>query len=371
MDFFEKISKKTTFALNTKLSTLHSQLIIMANRDPFLPFPMQVHCAAETVLEHLAVGALACLHPRTVTEELETIFPHIEEVVLINVALHEAAVDVRTSGDGAIDEDGADGNARAAEIEPVADLALVGTNISLTTEFCIYLSFLSGRDDKVHQLAELFSIELQVGIIGSATDGLDAEKTPCLHLMLNEQLLHGLQLAEIHRADASDNVVSRQPFLIGKKVNGAKGVVETALAFSESIVRVAQTVEADGDAAHARIHQLFVHGLIVSPTIADNAPRESVLPQLSSAVGQVGTHQRLAACNDNQHRVAFEFGFKRFDGIQEILEWHVLVARRGQTVRAAVLAIEIASLRAFPKEVVQLVELSLFLTKIVMEGLEH
>ena len=35
------------------------------------------------------------------------------------------------------------------------------------------------------------------------------------------------------------------------------------------------------------------------------------------------------------------------------------------------LAVEVAALRAFPKEVVQLMELGLFLAKIVMEGLEH
>ena len=35
------------------------------------------------------------------------------------------------------------------------------------------------------------------------------------------------------------------------------------------------------------------------------------------------------------------------------------------------LAIEVAALRAFPKEIVQLMELGLFLTKIVMEGLKH
>ena len=35
------------------------------------------------------------------------------------------------------------------------------------------------------------------------------------------------------------------------------------------------------------------------------------------------------------------------------------------------LAIEVAALRAFPKKVIQLMELGLFLSEIVMEGLEH
>ena len=58
---------------------------------------VKVHGTAEAVLVDLAVFANACPHPATVSERLETVFPHVEEVVLVDVALNEQlAVDVRT-----------------------------------------------------------------------------------------------------------------------------------------------------------------------------------------------------------------------------------------------------------------------------------
>ena len=66
----------------------------MANHHLPLVFRMEMHGTAKAVLEHLAVSALARLHPSTVAERLETVFPNIQEIVLVNVALHIAAVDV-------------------------------------------------------------------------------------------------------------------------------------------------------------------------------------------------------------------------------------------------------------------------------------
>ena len=126
----------------------------MAKENVIRIASMQVHCPAEAVLKHLAISALTRFHPSTVTERLETVFPNVKEIVLVDVALYIAAVDVRTSGNGTINEDGANGDARAAEIEPVTDLTLIGTNVGLATEFAIYPPLFSGRDDEVHQLAE-------------------------------------------------------------------------------------------------------------------------------------------------------------------------------------------------------------------------
>ena len=65
----------------------------MANQQ-LSRFVVQMHCSAQAMFEHLAVGARALLHPGTVAERLETVFPDIEEIVLIDVALLEAEADV-------------------------------------------------------------------------------------------------------------------------------------------------------------------------------------------------------------------------------------------------------------------------------------
>ena len=78
------------------------ELIVMANHHLPLVFRMQVHRAAKAVLVHLAVGTRALFHPCTVAERLETVFPNIKEVILVDIALHIAAIDVGASGDGAV-----------------------------------------------------------------------------------------------------------------------------------------------------------------------------------------------------------------------------------------------------------------------------
>lgn len=288
---------------------------------------MQMHSPTKTITKRFAISTLTLLHPLAVAKRLETVFPNVQEIVLVDVALHIAAVNIRASRDGAVYEDGSDGNARTAEIEPVADLALVGTYVSLATELAVDPPLLSGSNDEVHQLTKLFITELQAFIGGRTANRVDGEQAPSLNFMLNKQLLDGLQPAEVHRADACHNVVGRQALFVGNQVDGSKGMVEAALAFTEGIVCVAQPIQTNGNATHACIHQLFVLRLVVGITVADDAPREAVLPQLTPAVGQVRAHQRLAARDNNQNRIALVFGFQRFNRVQEILKRHVLVAR--------------------------------------------
>lgn len=288
---------------------------------------MQMHCPTEAALINLAVSTLACFHPCAVAERLETVFPNVDKIILIDVALGKTTVDVGAGRDGAIYQNGADSDARAAEIEPVAHLALVGANVCLAAELRVNLAFLAGSDDEVEQLAQLGTAELQIGVVGRATNRLDTEKAPRLHLVFDEQALHFFQLIDVFRTDAGHNVVGRQTFLVGNQVDGEKSMVEATLAFTEGVMRVAQAVKADGDATHSRVHQLFVHGLVIGIAVADDTPWEAVLPQLPPAVSQVRTHQRLTARDDHQHRIAFVFGFQRFNRVQKVLEWHILVAR--------------------------------------------
>ena len=65
---------------------------------------MEVHRTSEAVLERLAVSALTRFHPLTVAEELETVFPNVQEIILVDVALHVVAVDVGASGYGAVNK---------------------------------------------------------------------------------------------------------------------------------------------------------------------------------------------------------------------------------------------------------------------------
>ena len=70
----------------------------MTHHNPLSIPGMKMHCSTETILEHFAIGTLTSLHPLAVAERLETVFPDIEKVVLIDIALSKAAIDIRTSG---------------------------------------------------------------------------------------------------------------------------------------------------------------------------------------------------------------------------------------------------------------------------------
>ena len=74
----------------------------MAHQDVLRILPVQVHGTSEAVFEYLAILANACPHPVAVAEDLETVFPHVKEVVMIDVALRETTVDVGAGGDASI-----------------------------------------------------------------------------------------------------------------------------------------------------------------------------------------------------------------------------------------------------------------------------
>ena len=147
----------------------------MANHYLTRVLRMKMHCSAQAIFEHLAISARALPHPGAVAERLKTVLPNIKKIILINIALRKATVDVGTSGNGAVNEDGPDRDACAAEIEPVTDLALVRSDVCLTTEFAVNPHLFSGRDDEIHQLAKLFITELQTLVSSGATNRIDGE----------------------------------------------------------------------------------------------------------------------------------------------------------------------------------------------------
>ena len=85
----------------------------------------KVHAVALAVAEEVAVGTGAGAHPFAVAVGLEAVFPHVHEVVLIDVALMVVATNAGAGGDGTIDEDGTNGDACLTGVEVVAHFAFV------------------------------------------------------------------------------------------------------------------------------------------------------------------------------------------------------------------------------------------------------
>ena len=64
---------------------------------------VEVHTVALAVLPHLASGALTPHHPCVVAEPLESVLPHIPEVILIYTAMREVCAHACAAQDIAID----------------------------------------------------------------------------------------------------------------------------------------------------------------------------------------------------------------------------------------------------------------------------
>ena len=92
----------------------------------------QMHGAALAVSPNFAVRALPRLHPAAVAVGLESILPHIPEIIIVDVALMVVAAYAQAAGYGAVAKDGCYAYARYAVEQMVTYQALVAAHKALT-----------------------------------------------------------------------------------------------------------------------------------------------------------------------------------------------------------------------------------------------
>ena len=85
----------------------------------------QMHAVAVTIAEETAVGTLSCALPVVGAVRMITVFPHIHEVVLVDISLIIVGTDACAGGDGTIRHHGTNGDARLTGKRMVANLAFV------------------------------------------------------------------------------------------------------------------------------------------------------------------------------------------------------------------------------------------------------
>ena len=109
-----------------------------------------VHAASLAVSVFFASGTLSGLRPFSVAVNLEAVVPYINEIVLVDVALNKAAVNVWTCPNAAVNQDGADVNACPAEEAVVSDLLFITPYVAFAAEFYFDPVFGSFGFDKLH-----------------------------------------------------------------------------------------------------------------------------------------------------------------------------------------------------------------------------
>ena len=96
----------------------------------------EVHAAAAAVFPELAGGAGVLFHPGAVSEGAEAVFPHVHEIVLVNVALVIIGPYAGAGRYGAVGQHGTNGDAGLAHVEMAADIALVMAQKAFAGELC-------------------------------------------------------------------------------------------------------------------------------------------------------------------------------------------------------------------------------------------
>ena len=106
----------------------------MAGQYFFLVCSPVVHAASLAISVFFACGTCAGFCPFSVAIHFETVVPYINEIVLINVALNKAAVDVWACPDAAVNQDRADVDACPAEEAVVTYLLFIAAHVAFATE---------------------------------------------------------------------------------------------------------------------------------------------------------------------------------------------------------------------------------------------
>lgn len=122
----------------------------MAGQYFFLICCPVVHAASFAIPVLFASGTLSGLRPFPVAVNLEAVVPYINEIVLVDVALNKASVNVWTCPNAAVNQDGTDVNACPAEESVVPDLLFIPSYVAFTAEFYFDPVFRSFGFDKLH-----------------------------------------------------------------------------------------------------------------------------------------------------------------------------------------------------------------------------
>src|SRR5574344_193910 len=233
----------------------------------------QVHSPTLAVAEHLAGRAgFGLLHPGTVAVGLEAVFPHIPEVLLIDIALIVFATDAGASGDTAINEHRSHTNACGTMVEVVAHLALISTQKAFTSVGGMNAFVLTTLYDEVEHLVKPLVGDEQVWMLLGTPGREDGEETPIAHACLVERVTELRKVVDIAVVHTSDHIPDDLS-LTGQQTDSPHGGLIAVLIPSHPVVVVLQTIQTHGHAAKSCGTEAMEAFGGKGKTIRDHSPR--------------------------------------------------------------------------------------------------
>ena len=319
---------------------------------------VEVEAVAFAVAPHFAVGTLPLACPAAVAVGLEAVFPHVPQVVAVDVALVHVAADAGAAGDGSVAEYGGHFDAGSAIVVLVAHAAFVVTQVAFAGVACFDESFFAHSFDEVEHSGELPVVEAQFGVVGCSAHGEDGEEAPPFYSEGEDVAVELVELVVVARIDAGDDV-PQQVGCLAEEADGLAGTFETVRGLPHPVVFVFKSVEADGDGVHAAAEEAVEALRGEEVAVGDHAPGESASIEFEAAGVDVLPQEGFAAGEDDEDLVWVDVGCDVVDGFEEVGCGHVGRFGADFAVATAVSAVHVATQCALPKEGAQGVQLGI------------
>ena len=260
----------------------------------------QMQSVAFAIAPILAMLTFVALHPAMVAMCLEAMFPHVHEVVFIDIALTVVIAYAGTGTNATVNQDGGDCDTRSATEQPVAHIAFIRTQKAFASIRRMDAPFLTCLLDELKQSAKLFFGELQAGILRPTAYWEDGGKPPLLHALADEIITQGWQLVVVMLMHTSHDIVCH-PSIGHHHVDGLTGHAKTVGVTTQPRVLLFKSVETDSQRAEPGPAQLFEERRRKKESIGDHPPGEASVGNALSALHHVFAHERFAPTQNDKH----------------------------------------------------------------------
>ena len=197
----------------------------------------------------------------------------------------------------------------------------------------------------------------------STPNGKDGEESPIFDSSLADHVSKLMQMGEVSLVDTGHDIPN-QILCLCQEPDGSQGILETHLMASHPVVFFLESVQTDGDAPHAGLHQALQPLFCEQHAITDDSPGIFPAVKFPSDILDILTDEWFTSRNVDHQLVSIHVGADAVDHMQEILSRHVGNNGILFAVASAMQAMEVASKRTFPKELMQGMQFRLVVTNL-------
>ena len=280
---------------------------------------------------------------------MELVFPHLHEIVLVNVSLVIVATNAGARRDGTVYQNRPHRNTCLTSKETVANLSFVITQEAFTSIVQTDASLLSGGTDKLHHPTEIVVGQLQFRVGGSPSHRNNGSYSPPFQADVNQKLLQLFQSRKTMLVHTGHHI-EYQSRRVNHHPDGIDCLVETMRIATHPVMVIGKSVQADRCGMKSCCHQCIEPFAGKEQAIGHHAPWESPFINGTSTCFQVLSHQRFTTRYHHKYFMRVSPFRHTIQHPQEVLLRHIDNACRFLAIAPAMSAIEVTSQGTFPEK---------------------